>query len=125
MQPRADTGGPRIKAVIRELVAHIAKDNGWGCSRILSELNRGQRCSAGRTLIQLTFSKCGLNPHLAWLVRDQQRAEAVQNGGANHRSAETVPENRAAAKSVGCSRRQHLHRFAASDPVRSGLLRQR
>src|SRR5262249_39727342 len=44
---------------------------------------------------------------------------------ANHRSAETLSENKAAAVSVGRSRRRHAHRFAASVPLRSRLLRQR
>ena len=39
-QPAAKKGRPRISVVIRELVVQIAKETGWGYSRILGELKR-------------------------------------------------------------------------------------
>jgi len=61
-QPPAKTGRPRISVVIREQVVQIAKETGWGHSRIVGELKELGVGRISRQTIKNILVEHGLDP---------------------------------------------------------------
>ena len=61
-KPKPGKGRPRIAKVIRELVVRIAKDTGWGYSRILGELRKLGVGQISRQSVKNILVEHGIDP---------------------------------------------------------------
>lgn len=61
-KPKPGKGRPRIAKVIRELVVQIAKDTGWGYSRILGEVRKLGVGSISRQSVKNILVEHGIDP---------------------------------------------------------------
>ncbi len=63
-EPVKKTGRPRIKVIIREFVVRLAKETGWGYSRILGELKKLRVGKISRQTVKNILLEHGLDPGL-------------------------------------------------------------
>jgi len=61
-EPAKRTGRPRIKVIIREFVVRVAKETGWGYSRILGELKKLRVGKISRQTVKNILLENGLEP---------------------------------------------------------------
>jgi putative transposase len=62
IQPKAAKGRPRIATMIRKRVVQIAKETGWGYSRILGELRKLKLGKISRQSVKNILLEHGLDP---------------------------------------------------------------
>lgn len=60
--PRSRRGRPPIKAEIVKLILRLARETGWGCTRIKGELIKLGHADVGRTTIAKVVKEAGLDP---------------------------------------------------------------